>query len=211
MEKPQGFPIRGLTPKGSDPSLFLGRDREARPLVVRLERLERQDPLQRADAPRAELRARRRSELVQSLCSRPGRAVDPRRQHGVERVGDVDDSRPERNVLAGEPIGLAGAVEAIAVVPHRRHRVVEEADTVADSDSIAAVERSFSSLFAISSDTFWDWIVSAASRSFCALRCVCFRYASCVLRISSRGTAKTASASRLTASYASAITPPMKP
>ena len=49
------------------------------------------------------------------------------------------------------------------------------ASTVAESDSIAAVERSLSSLFAISSDTFWDWMVSAAWRSFCALRCVCLR------------------------------------
>jgi len=66
-------------------------------------------------------------------------------------------------------------------------------------------------LFASSSETFCDWIVSAAWRSFWALRWVCLRYASCVLRISSSGTAKTASASNWTASYASAITPPMKP
>ena len=85
------------------------------------------------------------------------------------------------------------------------------ASTVAESDSIAAVERSLSSLFAISRDTFCDWIVSAAWRSFWALRCVCLRYASYVFRISSSGTANTASASRSTASYASAITPPMKP
>ena len=68
------------------------------------------------------------------------------------------------------------------------------ASTVAERDSIAAVERSRSSLFACSSDTFCDWIVSAASRSFCADFCVCLRYASCVLRIRSSGTAKTASA-----------------
>ena len=49
------------------------------------------------------------------------------------------------------------------------------ASTVADSDSIAAVERSFSSRFACSSETFWDWIVSAAARSLCAERCVCLR------------------------------------
>jgi hypothetical protein len=46
---------------------------------------------------------------------------------------------------------------------------------VAESDSIAAVERSFRSLFACSRETFWLWIVSAASRSFCAERCVCRR------------------------------------
>ncbi len=49
------------------------------------------------------------------------------------------------------------------------------ASTVAESDSIAAVERSLSSRFACSSETFWVWIVSAASRSFCAERCVCAR------------------------------------
>ena len=68
------------------------------------------------------------------------------------------------------------------------------ASTVAERDSIAAVERSLSSRFACSSETFWDWIVSAASRSFSADFCVCLRYASCVLRISRSGTAKTASA-----------------
>ena len=36
------------------------------------------------------------------------------------------------------------------------------ASTVADSDSIAAVERSRSRRFACSSETFCDWIVSAA-------------------------------------------------
>ena len=40
---------------------------------------------------------------------------------------------------------------------------------------MAAVERSLSSLFACSSETFCVWIVSAAWRSFCALRCVCRR------------------------------------
>ena len=68
------------------------------------------------------------------------------------------------------------------------------ASTVAERLSIAAVERSFSSRFACSSETFCVWIVSAAWRSFCALLRVCLRYASCVLRISSSGTAKTASA-----------------
>jgi hypothetical protein len=68
------------------------------------------------------------------------------------------------------------------------------ASTVAERLSIAAVERSRRSRLAFSNDTFWLWIVSAAARSFWALRCVCLRYASCVLRIRSSGTAKTASA-----------------
>ena len=59
---------------------------------------------------------------------------------------------------------------------------------------MAAVERSFRSRFACSSETFWVWIVSAAWRSFWALRRVCRRYASCVLRMRRSGTANTASA-----------------
>ena len=68
------------------------------------------------------------------------------------------------------------------------------ASTVADSDSIAAVERSLSRRFACSSDTFCSWIVSAASRSLFADLRVCARYDSCVLRITSSGTVNTASA-----------------
>ena len=49
------------------------------------------------------------------------------------------------------------------------------ASTVAERLSIAAVERSLSSRFACSSETFWVWIVSAAWRSFCALLRVCER------------------------------------
>ena len=58
------------------------------------------------------------------------------------------------------------------------------ASTVAESDSIAAVERSLSRRFACSSDTFCAWIVSAASRSLLADLRACARYDSCVLRIS---------------------------
>ena len=40
---------------------------------------------------------------------------------------------------------------------------------------MAAVERSFSSWFACSSDWFCVWIVVAARRSLEALRCACLR------------------------------------
>src|SRR3954471_15265039 len=66
-----------------------GGDRRA--VDVRLDRLEREDALQRTDAARAELRACGPTKLAEGLGSRARRAVDPRRQHRVERVGDVDD------------------------------------------------------------------------------------------------------------------------
>ena len=59
---------------------------------------------------------------------------------------------------------------------------------------MAAVVRSRSSWFARSRETFWEWIVSAASCSLRADRCVCSRYASCVRRIRSTGTANRAKA-----------------
>src|SRR5262249_14141858 len=102
------FPPGVVWPRrGPDPSLSvlrtLGSDREPGPLVVPLERVERQDPLQRTDAARAELRACRGPQLLQRLGRRPGGAVDTGRQHRVERVRDVDDARAERDVLPGEP------------------------------------------------------------------------------------------------------------
>ncbi len=71
---------------------------------------------------------------------------------------------------------------------------VSRASTVAERLSIASVECSLSSTLASSSETFWRWIVTAASRSFSTLRRVYEMYASCVLRMSSSGTANTTSA-----------------
>ncbi len=59
---------------------------------------------------------------------------------------------------------------------------------------MAAVVRSRSSWFARSNDTFCFLIVSEASCSFRVEPRVCEMYASCVLRISSSGSAKTTSA-----------------
>ena len=106
--------------------------------VVR-ERLERQDPLERADAARAELGAGGAAELGERLLERPGGAVDPRRQHRVERVGDVDDAGAERDLLVPEPVGVAGAVEALVVMADRRHGVAEEAEAVDDARALVGV------------------------------------------------------------------------
>ena len=49
----------------------------------------------------------------------PGReAIGPVGGHRLEGVGDKDDARLERDLLAGEAVGIAAAVEALVVVAH---------------------------------------------------------------------------------------------
>src|SRR5438046_1810281 len=82
----------------------LGRDQDARALVLAVDALDRQDPLERRDAARAELAAGGAAELLQRLRGGPSGPVDARRQHRVERVGDVDDAGAERDLLPLEPV-----------------------------------------------------------------------------------------------------------
>ena len=103
------------------------------------QRVERQDPLERRDAARAELGARGLAELRERLVERPCGAVDARRQHRVERVGDVDDAGAERDLLAPQPVGVARAVEALVVVADRRDRVAEESEPVDDAGALVGV------------------------------------------------------------------------
>src|SRR6266545_1402286 len=111
----------------------LGSDREAGALGVSGERLQRQDPLERGHAARAELSPGRAAQLLQRLGGRPGCTVDTGREHRVERVGYVDDAGAERDVLAAEPVRIPGPVEALVVVSDRRDGVVEEAEAVDDA------------------------------------------------------------------------------
>src|SRR6266550_958104 len=92
---------------------------------------------------------------------------------GLERQDPLQGAHAARAELgAGRTAKLleglcgraGGAVDACR--QHRDERVGHVDDPGAESDSIAAVERSLSSLFASSSETFCDWIVSAAWRSF---------------------------------------------
>src|SRR5918911_3276836 len=118
----------------------LARGRDARPRrFLGLEALDRQDPLQRGDDTRAELRPRRETELLERLGRRTRRAVDPRGQHRVERVRDVDDPRAERDLFAPEAVGVARAVEALVVVTDGGHGVVEEAKAVDDACALVGV------------------------------------------------------------------------
>src|SRR5918911_674551 len=103
---PRHAAIASLTSMGSLKVVRLQRKAELRrreelsPRRLVLEQLRWEDPLEGADAARAELRARGALELVHRLLGGAGSAVDPRRQHRVERVGDVDDPGAERDVLA---------------------------------------------------------------------------------------------------------------
>ena len=53
----------------------------------------------------------------------------------------MDDPRAERDLLAAQPVRVAGAVEALVVVPDRGHRVAEEAEAVDDPRALLRVAR----------------------------------------------------------------------
>src|SRR5206468_3012070 len=70
---------------------------------------------------RVELDASVLADLAKGLLGGEGLgAVGPRRGHRLERVGDVEDPRPERDVLALEAVGIARAVEPLVVVADDR-------------------------------------------------------------------------------------------
>ena len=84
-----------------------GARRRARVLEVRLER---------GDDSRVELRARVAPELGERLLGARSVAVAPLGRDRVVRVGDEDDARAERDLLAREPVRVARAVPVLVVV-----------------------------------------------------------------------------------------------
>ena len=62
-------------------------------------------------------------------------AVGAGARHGVERVGDGEDAGRQRDRLAGEARGVAGAVEALVVVAHAGQEVVELLEVGEDVDA----------------------------------------------------------------------------
>src|SRR3954471_6822464 len=133
-----GSDPRGLTPAVAFASV-LRSDRQPRPLGVPAERVERQDALESGHATWAELSAGRGPKLLERLCGGPRSPVDPGREHRVEGIRDVDDARTERDLLPGQPVGIAGAVEALMVVPDGGDRVVQEAEPVDDAGPLLCV------------------------------------------------------------------------
>src|SRR5689334_5922552 len=94
---------------GSDDGLGAAEDlvREARLVVHAL--------VQGSHDTRAELLAGAGSDLVERLVEGPGPAVGPVRRHRVERVGHRQDAGGERDLLTGEAVGVAAAVEALVM------------------------------------------------------------------------------------------------
>ena len=68
-----------------------------------------------------------------------GAAVCAGRGDRVERVGDRHDPRPEGDLVAGEVIGIAGAVESLVVMAddRRQRRVAERGDHLGAVDRVA--------------------------------------------------------------------------
>ena len=54
------------------------------------------------------------------------------RDHRLVGVGDGDDPRPDRDLLAGEPVRVAAAVVPLVVVEHDRRRVAQRAGLLED-------------------------------------------------------------------------------
>ena len=97
---------------------------------------------ERGDDRGVELRARAALELSSAASGERGR-VRARARHRVERVGDGDDPRAERDVRPGQRVGVARAVPALVAVAHEpgdaRERRRGADDPLAD-DRVAADE-----------------------------------------------------------------------
>src|SRR6266540_3840486 len=116
---------RGLTPTGSD--------RQSR---RRLHRRALAELLgEGRDYARVELRARAAPQLCERRVCRTLGPVDAIRRHRVVGVGHEDDAGPERDLVALQAVGIAGAVPALMVVQHQvGDRVDAEAVELAEAD-----------------------------------------------------------------------------
>jgi hypothetical protein len=79
---------------------------------------------------RVELSSRAALELGARLVERHPLAVRALGGHGTEGVGHGDDARLERDVLAGQPVGVAVAVPALVVVEDRGRDRSQRTDLV---------------------------------------------------------------------------------
>src|ERR671935_3254140 len=90
----------------------LRRDGGDAPALDQLDELVRQ----RVHDLRVELAARAALELRDRVLGQDSSPVDALGGHGVVRVGDEDDPRPERDPNAGQPVWVPAAVPALVVV-----------------------------------------------------------------------------------------------
>src|SRR5215510_8379044 len=77
---------------------------------------------------RIEVRARRPLDLAPRRLQRDGPRIGAVERHGVEGIGDGEDAGAQRDLLALEAERVAGAVPALVVVVHDRHRPAQERD-----------------------------------------------------------------------------------
>ena len=82
-------------------------------------------PEQRVDDGGIELRARLGTQLGSSLLDGQGLAVGTLRRHRVVGVSDGEDAAFERNLATDEPIGIAGAVNALVMRAHPQRDVAQ--------------------------------------------------------------------------------------
>src|ERR671923_108248 len=90
------------------------------------------ETLERGDDERAELRAGVGPDLRHRLDEPAGAAVRAIGGQRVERVRDEDDSRGERNRLAGEAVGVAAAVHSLVARPRDLEDDRREPDAAED-------------------------------------------------------------------------------
>ena len=111
--------------------------------LEQLQPLAAQDELSALDQPEGEvddlrvpLCAAMRSQLLLHLLGIAGALVELPRRHDLDRVGDGDDARAERDLVAREAVRVSGPVPALVMVaddrPGRREQVERLEQRVAD-------------------------------------------------------------------------------
>src|SRR6185312_387650 len=84
--------------------------------------------LERVDDPPVVMAAGVQSKLAERLSRRPAPRVDAIRRHRAVGVADRDDPSLDRDRITGEPVGIAGSVDALVVVADRGGGHADRAD-----------------------------------------------------------------------------------
>src|ERR1700724_470614 len=87
---------------------------------------------ERADDPWVEVATAPGLDLLQRLIQAQGWTVDPVGDHGFKGIGDSDDARAERDLLALEALGISGAVEFLMVMADQRRDMMQALDRTDD-------------------------------------------------------------------------------
>src|SRR3954471_21463691 len=86
------------------------------------------DAQQRVDHARVELHAGARAQAPARLAAGERSAVGAVARHRVERVGGRDDPRRQRDAVAAQAVGVAGAVPRLVRRAHEEREVLEPGD-----------------------------------------------------------------------------------